>query len=74
MSEVLELWTIYCRPSDYPDHYVARKCAVTAAGHKITGDMFVGDTLSEVRALLPPWLTRIPRYESDNPVIVEVWL
>jgi hypothetical protein len=73
-AEPLDIWTIYFDTSDYPNAYVARRFVVNAAGHAATNDMFVAATLDELRALLSPGLTRIPRFDNDDPVIVEVWL
>src|SRR5215831_9442640 len=41
---------------------------------RATGDMFTAATLAELRVLLPPGLTRVPRMQGDEPQIVEVWL
>jgi hypothetical protein len=71
--EVLDIWTIYRYPRDYPDKYVARRAEITNdITH--TRDMFVADSLEEIRALLPKGLHRIERYPLDDPVIVEVWI
>jgi hypothetical protein len=70
----LEIWTVYDHPSDYPASFVARKSVVGASMTTMTHDMFVADTLDELRALLPRGLYRIHRYEQDDPKIVEVWL
>lgn len=67
----LEIWTVYRHPRDYPDKYVARKGFVPGGA---TNDMFVADSLDEIHALLPRGLVRIPRYEADDPAIVESWL
>lgn len=76
---VLTLWTIYRNPSDFPGKWVLR-------GHDIGGpadsepasiahpDCVVADTLEQARAAVPPGLACIPRSESDDPTIVEVWL
>jgi hypothetical protein len=72
-ARTLSIWTVYDHPRDYPQHYVARRTEIGVPS-VVTKDMFVADTLDEVRALLPPGLHRLPRYENDDPVIVEVWL
>jgi hypothetical protein len=65
------LWTIYDRPSDYPDSFVARKFIVD----RPTDEVIVRDTLAEVReAIGSRALVRIERSPSDDPKIVEVWL
>jgi hypothetical protein len=67
-------WTVYDHPSDYPDGFVARRWIATTHAVLPTGEMFVADTLNEIRDLLPPGLTMFPRMEEDDPVILEVWL
>lgn len=64
------LWTIYDRPSDYPESFVARKFIVLP-----TDEVIVRDTLAEVReAIGSRALVRIERSPLDDPKIVEVWL
>lgn len=68
-------WTIYDRPRDYPDGFVARMFV----GAKPTNAAFYGRTLEEVRATLARALPGlglccIPRYPNDEPHIVEVWI
>jgi hypothetical protein len=70
----LIIWTVYDHPRDYPDSFVARRSEVTGGVVRLTTDMFVADTLGELRALLPPGLHCLPRYPDDQPHIVEVWL
>lgn len=72
--EAMSIWTIYERPHDYPDQCVARRCEVSAGGVRMTNDMFVADTVDELRMLLPPGLFCLSRDPKDDPVIVEVWL
>lgn len=70
----LHIWTIYDHPKDYPDSYVARLSLVGPGITAVTNAMFTADTLEELRRLLPLGLTRLPRQERDDPVIVEVWI
>lgn len=78
MSGTLKLWTVTHRPSDLPGvEYAARAWIIpTAIGEPggATDELVTAPTLAELRALLPAGLTRIPRHELDDPVIVEVWL
>lgn len=76
MSNNLPIWTIYDHPKDHPDSFVARLWIVELDAKLIiaTSDMFVASTLEELRSLLPPGLNRIPRYASDDPIIIEAWL
>jgi len=67
-------WTVYDHPRDYPAHFVARRW-VAAGGDVIpTDDMFIADTLDELRALLPPGMVCFPRMPLDDPKIVECWM
>ena len=70
MTEKVELWTIYKHPKDYPNKFVARKFVLD----KPTEEILIGDTLEEVRKLLPKGLTRFERNPSDVLSIVETWL
>lgn len=76
MSNNLPIWTIYDHPKDHPDSFVARLWIVELDAKLIiaTSDMFVADTLEELRSLLPLGLTRLSRYPGDDPVIIEAWL
>lgn len=74
MTDCLTIWTIYQRPSDYPDSWVLR-------GHDILGEQaqphrvcFVCRTLDEVRAKVPPGARRIGREPEDHPTIYETWV
>jgi hypothetical protein len=70
--EPLDIWTVYHNPSDYPGKYVARKFTVTK-DVTATRDMFVADTIEEIRALLPQGLYHLTRQPDDDPVIIETW-
>lgn len=69
----LPMWTVTQHPLDYPDGFVARMCRALPQP-QVTQFAVYGDTLEEVRAGLPPGLFRMPRYDEDEPQIVEVWL
>lgn len=69
----LPMWTIYQRPSDYPDGYVARMF-FTLPRAEPTAVAIFGPTRDAVRAALPAGLHRISRSPGDDPCIVETWL
>jgi hypothetical protein len=73
-KQVLDLWTVYFNPRDYPGKYVARRFVVGAKGARATNDVFVEDSLIEIHALLPYGLLQCGRHETDDPCIIEVWL
>ena len=58
-----------------PDQFVVRKATI-GAGTVLMHDPphALKDPLEEARATVPSGLTNIGRHESDDPVIVEVWL
>ncbi len=66
----LKIWTIYNKPLDYPEKYVARLHIEDSP----TKQMFLADTLEEVRNLIPSNLFRIDRQPTDVSGIVESWI
>jgi hypothetical protein len=73
-GEALSIWTVYDHPRDYPNSWVARRFEISNKGVGITREMFLADTLEELRVLLPVGLVRLNRQASDDPKIVETWL
>lgn len=76
-SEVLEMWTVYDHPLDYPDGYMARCWLVRAGGVggvEATNRVVRSDSLAEVRGFISPGLHCLPRSPGDDPVILETWL
>lgn len=73
LSDYVQIWTVYERPTDYPDGFVARLHVVG----KVTGPTTLahfGPTLDSVRTQLPPGLVRIARHGTDDARIVESWI
>jgi hypothetical protein len=73
-NDKFRLWMIYDHPSDYPDSYVARLSVISSGVFEDTNEMFIADTLEEVRKLLPRGLACLSRDPDDDKAIVEVWL
>jgi hypothetical protein len=69
----LDVWTVYRDPRDFPGKWVARLHRVTAGVSTPSSVHFVADTLDGVRALLPPGLFRLDRFELDEPHVYETW-
>lgn len=70
-SDMLDMWVIYRRPSDYPDHYVARLWLAGAS----TLTFALADTLGELQAaLIEAGRIKLDRDRNDDNVIVETWL
>lgn len=74
----LEMWTIYRRPRDYPNDFVARAWRIEAGGKiEMMLTVIVKPTLAELRSRLLeeyPNLVCLPRKTMDDPVIVETWV
>ena len=73
MTDQLAIWTIFNKPLDMPDAYVARKFLIGQQPVP-TDEMFSAQTLDEVRGMLPEGLFRLERNPADDPVIVESWV
>lgn len=74
-DDVMSMWTVYKRPSDYPRDFVARRFIIQRGGkHAATDDVVIAPTIEEVRELIPPGLFRLDRMPEDDANIVEVWL
>ncbi len=75
MSGILNMWTVYDHPTDYPDFFVARRHEVTAQGSVPTREIMLAKGLGELRAeLFARGLTVLTRDRDDDARIVEVWL
>jgi hypothetical protein len=69
----LAIWTVYDRPKDHPEGYIARRFE---AGAEIvaTTDTIEG-TLEEIRQTLErAGLVKLPRQPGDERPIVESWV
>ncbi len=64
------MWIVYEEPPAFPNQYVARRYR----SYVETGEYVVGDTLSDVRAKLPPGLMRLERSSQDDPMVRESWI
>jgi hypothetical protein len=68
-------WSVYKRPKDYPDFFVARRWEIRHGGDIVmTDNIIIAENLRSLRGLLPLGLTRLTREPDDDPCIVEVWL
>jgi hypothetical protein len=68
---MIEIWTVYNNPKDYPGKAVAR----LFIGQNPTNIVIVKNELNEVRAvMLAMGHTCLERMKEDDPCIVETWL
>ena len=77
-ERILELWTIFFDPSDFPGKYVVRKFYVERgepAPAVVPDDtVIVTDTLAEARANVPQGTVNLGRYAEDDSKILETWV
>lgn len=73
-QQLLSIWTLYERPRDYPEGYIARRFEVRPGSSVATDDIRTAPTLDALRKALPKGLYCIQRNPEDDPVIVETWL
>lgn len=67
----LPMWVIYDHPTDFPDHFVARRWD----GLTPTDDTIKSDQLGTIRfAMRTLGLVCLARQEGDDAKIIEVWL
>jgi hypothetical protein len=68
----LTMWTIYHFPTT--GQYVVKRWLVTSAPEPVlTSDVHTADSLEAIRRKIPQGLYCQPRYEHDDPSIVETW-
>lgn len=71
--EQLSIWTVYERPLDHPDKYVARRWLATPEPEP-TDDILLADDLEALRNQLPQGLVHMQRQPEDDAVIIETWI
>lgn len=72
---MLEVWTIYDHPRDFPTLYVARKFICESGRVRPTEDMMADPSIDRLReALAGMGLVALSRAGADDPLIVETWL
>ena len=73
-TQMLEIWTVYKNPKDFPNDFVTRRTLITP-GHVVMEDqVFLAKSLKDVREHIPPDKIRVERSIDDDPVIIEVWI
>lgn len=69
----LAIWTIYFRPANRPEIYIAHKALAIEGQVVPTGQTLSAPTLEALRDKLPPGLFPMGRADCDAPDIVETW-
>lgn len=71
----LTIWTVYDHPSDFPEHFVARRFVVDKTGSCPTDKVIATLSLDDLRMILQmAGLTVLMRNNGDDAAIVESWL
>lgn len=74
-DEALDVWTVYDRPRDFPDLFVARKWRIVPGDLPMpSSEIITATSLLALRNALPPGLVCLLRDKNDEPKIIEVWL
>jgi hypothetical protein len=74
---MLEVWTLYEKPSDYPGLYVARRFEIHPNNPEPqpTADVIVNESLEVLRDHFERMgFTLLPRWPDDDPVIAGVYM
>jgi len=66
---------VYCKPLDFPDHWVVRRFFVMEGVDRPVMDVVprIGDTLVSVRKYVPPGSSRVDD-PNDDPFLHEAWV
>lgn len=75
--EVFDVWVIYERPSDHPEHYILRKQSVASDGRiRAALGYFKASDVEQLRKIVRDelGLTCLCRADADEPQILETWI
>jgi len=70
----LVIWTVMRETADIQHPFCARAHIVRGDKSLISHEVLVGQTIDEVRAMIPPGLHKLARAPVDDTVIVETWM
>jgi hypothetical protein len=71
----LAIWTVYDRPDEYPDGYIARMFEAAPGGATTPTDIVLTGKLDGIRHVLAQARRiRLDRKPDDAPQVVETWL
>jgi hypothetical protein len=73
-NSVLSIITLYEKPSDYPEKYVARLWLVRKGIVQSTDIIMLADTLDELKQRIPAYMQFMNRETNDDPKILGVYL
>jgi hypothetical protein len=71
----LPIWTVYDKPTDHPNGFIARLYEVGKGEVVVTNKMIAKPELTPIREVfLKAGLTKLKRAPGDEPRIVESWV
>ena len=69
------MWSIFDKPLDYPQGYIARKFEITKKGVKPTNNVIKNKSLEDIREdFIECCYCCVPRNPEDLPSLVESWM
>ena len=71
---VFTMFTIFCRPADFPTQYVVRRFDIVRERVIPTPFYRLAETLEEARRHVPQGLWPVERSGEDKTSIVESWI
>ena len=74
VGTIYTMYTIYERPTEYPEGYLVRRYHAGMGGALYTGDTMRAASLDKAREIIPPGLQQVPRGQIDPPEVVETWV
>jgi hypothetical protein len=72
---IMSNWVVYDHPRDYPNYYVLRRWDILrGVGGVPTSEVYLAETLDDIRDFVPQGCTPLHREAADDASIVEVWI
>jgi hypothetical protein len=71
---LLTIWTIYDRPKDHPDGFIARRFEVGGGDTVATPEILTGELEDLRQVFWKAGLMKLSRQEGDEPQVVESWV
>lgn len=74
-AAILELWTIYENPADYPGRFVVRRWVVRPDGRCVPDQSCTDhDSIDAAREKVPSGLHCLGKLPDDDRAIAETWV
>jgi len=73
-TQKLTIWTIYYSPSDFPGEWVARMFELDQPTKSILRASGLDDLRELIQKNSAHVRDKIPRFDNDDPYIIESWI